>query len=556
MERLSGESDEDTDLDSENPVAAAVANLVRAAGLAGIVGVGQQSVALNNNNGQPQQQQRRRKRRGRSAIRTCFAKTGAFLASMLPPSLLKLLSEARSALARIPPASWALLSALAIFDLGVIAGWIIVGLVWLPGKYFVIAGGLVILVGALLALNYTWLTRRAVAGEFSYVGLGTTESDRLTTDGRYEAADEDDDAVPELADPLASPRQPSLIIGDRAGLIISGRWVLKTKLGEGRFAEVRLATDTMTRKEVAVKTIPLSTPRSALFAFREAAVMLALPTYPNIPSLIDVVQTPEAIHLIMERASGIELFDHCDTRPDGCLAEAEARAIVTQLLSTLAHIHSKGILHRDCKLDNILYDARQGKAMLIDFGLATFIHSERVIDEPTGTVAYSSPDLLALRAEGEPYFPDRGWSDVWALGVTTYGWSFVFVLAFCPSSCLTVCYSLFPAMLTGRFPFPSSEDNPAALLRLLRTNPTPSVDPALGLSKEAESFLIATLDPQTRGKHTAASLLAHPWIGQPHGPEPGDAEPVLASGHDWRAQLKECKRFVDNGIGKLRTSSP
>ncbi|KAI9021868.1 kinase-like domain-containing protein [Hyaloraphidium curvatum] len=443
----------------------------------------------------------------------------------------------RDAVRDAPPGSLPVVLALAAFDALAAACFALVALSFLADKPLVIAAGAVVLLGGLVVLNYLWLTRRR--GE-AYVALPA--GDALAPTGRFDARsvpdglatppadEEDDDAPPALADPLHLPADRTATLG--------GRWLLRAPLGEGRFALVRLAVDLPTGIEAACKTVPLHGPRSAgarasLFAFREAACLAAVGEHPNIAGMLDCVIAPDAVHIVLAKAQGKELFEVLDAAPDGVLPEAEARRVATDVLLALAHVHSKGILHRDVKLDNIMYEPasgdadapdRPGKATLIDFGLATFCAPRVPVDDPTSAVAYSSPAVLALRADGDPYFFDRGHADLWSFGVCVH------------------------AMLTSRFPRSSSESDPAALLNSLLREP---YTPPSTVSPDAASFLTNILDPLSRGRISAASLLRHPWIAYPDPPaEPPavwEAKEGLAGG-DWRAQAGACRLAVEAWI--------
>lgn len=435
----------------------------------------------------------------------------AFLSSLLPDSVRGALRRFRHALHRVPPASIGLLFALVAFDVGSIVLFVVFFFYFLPRSWFLFAASLVLLIGGLIALNIVWLTRRSLPGELGSVApspIGRYDVLHSGNDG-IESDDEVPPAYPPFEDRVPPNPGPGTLIG---------KWMLGTKLGEGKFATVHVATS-ISGISAACKSIPTPTPRSALFAWREAACLLEIDNS-HVPKLLDVIESPEAIHLFISRAAGIELFDHCENQPDGHLTESECREIAIQLLRCLAVLHAQGILHRDVKLDNLLYDPATKRLTLIDFGLAT--PCSGYIAEPTGAVAYSSPDVLALRVESDPYSFANGHPDIWSAGVCIY------------------------AILVGRFPFKSDEGRPDQLLAALRAGSGINLD-KVGLSDPAADFLQTVLDPVKTP--TAKGLLTHPWLdfrGQV--PDPRIAKGEWTSSN-WRAQLDACRAIVAEKLG-------
>lgn len=232
--------------------------------------------------------------------------------------------------------------------------------------------------------------------------------------------------------------------------------------------------------------------------------MIHLPAHPNIPPLLDFARTSKAIHTVLALAPGEELFTYVNDKPEGRLDEDEARRIVAGILEALRHVHAAGILHRDIKLDNVFYDTATGTVSLIDFGLATFVDENTILEEAVGCINFASPALLRLTNTRHGFRPKGGHSDLWALGVLAHG------------------------LLTGYFPFRS--EDPWEMQLEIAAGVHLDLEEVSDLGKD---FLATVLDPANEGLISAKSLLRHPWIApvapRPSGQLPQTAPPKLPS---------------------------
>lgn len=130
----------------------------------------------------------------------------------------------------------------------------------------------------------------------------------------------------------------------------------------------------------------------------------------NVPKIFNVLQDNDYIYIIQEYVCGIELFDILAERK---LNDKECRNIIHQLLNILEHIHSLGIVHGDIKPENILYNQKQNKIYLIDFGSARWISNRNQNTVTGGSLGYMSPELITGS-------PSSIKSDIWAVGVLLY----------------------------------------------------------------------------------------------------------------------------------------
>lgn len=149
-----------------------------------------------------------------------------------------------------------------------------------------------------------------------------------------------------------------------------GQYILGQTLGEGEFGKVKLGWKRDGSIQVAIKLIRReslgSNPSRLPKIYREISILRDL-SHPNIVRLHEMVETDKHIGIIMEYASGGELFDHILN--NRYLKDNSARRLFAQLVSGVGYLHKKGIVHRDLKLENLLLD-RNRNIIITDFGFA------------------------------------------------------------------------------------------------------------------------------------------------------------------------------------------
>lgn len=200
-------------------------------------------------------------------------------------------------------------------------------------------------------------------------------------------------------------------LGDQP--VLAARYALGPVLGAGGMARVHRATDTLLDRPVAVKVFRLDADPVHAARIENEARTLASVQHPGLVSVYDAgtwrrEDGAEVPYLVMELVDGTTL-DECSL--DGSLTTQEVARIGADLADALAHVHSRGIVHRDVKPANILLDtARRPK--LTDFGIARLVDSARHTQTgmTIGTAAYLSPEQVSGGDVGPP-------SDVYSLGL-------------------------------------------------------------------------------------------------------------------------------------------
>lgn len=190
------------------------------------------------------------------------------------------------------------------------------------------------------------------------------------------------------------------------------RYRLIKTIGKGNFAKVKLAKHLPTMKEVAIKIIDKTAlnPSSLKKLFREVTIMKKI-DHPNIVKLYEVIDSQKTLYLVMEYASGGEVFDYLVAH--GRMKEKEARSKFRQIVSAVQYCHQKQIIHRDLKAENLLLDGEMN-IKIADFGFSNEFKPGEKLDTFCGSPPYAAPELFkGLRYEGPEV-------DIWSLGVILY----------------------------------------------------------------------------------------------------------------------------------------
>lgn len=248
-------------------------------------------------------------------------------------------------------------------------------------------------------------------------------------------------------------------------VVLFGKYEIGRLLGVGASAKVYHATNIETGKSVAVKVISkkklINNGEFAANIEREISILRRL-HHPNIIDLFEVLASKTKIYFVVEFAEAGELFEEVAKKEK--LTEDHARRYFRQLISAVKHCHSRGVFHRDLKLDNLLLDENDN-LKVTDFGLSAVknqIRPDGLLHTVCGTPSYVAPEILAKKGyEGAK-------ADVWSCGVVL----FTVTAGYLPFNDYNVTV-LYRKIYRGQFRFPKwmSCDLKNLLSRMLDTNP-------------------------------------------------------------------------------------
>ncbi|KAI9730677.1 MAG: hypothetical protein M1834_005645 [Cirrosporium novae-zelandiae] len=277
-----------------------------------------------------------------------------------------------------------------------------------------------------------------------------------------------------------------------------GDYILGQTLGEGEFGKVRLGWKLDGSVQVAIKLIRRDTlgtnPGRLPKIYREISILRTL-SHPNIVRLHEMVETDRHIGIILEYASGGELFDYILNHR--YLKDGPARRLFAQLVSGVGYLHKKGIVHRDLKLENLLLD-RNRNIIITDFGFAnTFEPNDELGEEIeynlTNKEFVKKMDLERPKPDGHR----RG--------------------DLMQTSCGSPCYAapeLVYAMLAGYLPFDDDPANPEGdninlLYKYIVS--TPLTFPEY-VTPHARDLLRRILVPDPRKRADLFEVARHSWL--------------------------------------------
>ncbi len=217
--------------------------------------------------------------------------------------------------------------------------------------------------------------------------------------------------LPELREAPAEPPDAEISLIRRA---TGGRYRIARRMGSGGMAHVYYALHSVLERPLVIKVLHQHLARDPEMRerFRREAEAASQLSHPHICAILDYGAFGETVYLVMPYLSGGSLADVLVR--DRTVAPAPAAAISGQVATALDYAHRRGIIHRDIKPDNILFD-EDGHALITDFGIATARFHGRLTKtgRAMGTPHYMSPE----QAMGKMV---DGRSDLYAVGIMLY----------------------------------------------------------------------------------------------------------------------------------------
>lgn len=231
-----------------------------------------------------------------------------------------------------------------------------------------------------------------------------------------------------------------------------GNYIVKKKIGEGAFAEVRLAVHETTGEEFAVKVLDRDAFPEAHFerdVRREIRIMQYL-RHPNIVNINAVLVTAKKMYIVMELVRGGELYDEIVSKRR--VDERTSRFYFQQIVDAMVYCHRRGVVHRDLKPENLLLDGN-GNVKITDFGMSWMkdninpeLNAKQLLQTQCGTPKYMAPEVIIRPPNGY----DGEKLDAWECGMVLYA----LLAGYLPFSGEDD-NSVFQSILNGKLRFPS-----------------------------------------------------------------------------------------------------
>ena len=302
-----------------------------------------------------------------------------------------------------------------------------------------------------------------------------------------------------MSDPVASAADTELLA--RVEQVLAQTFELDREIGRGGMGIVYLARDRRLKRPVAIKVLPpeLSFRSDIRSRFLREAETAAQLSHPNIVPIFTVDEREGLVFFVMAYVDGDTLARRLagNTR----VPVPEARRLLTEVASALAYAHSRGVIHRDIKPDNILLSSDGGRAMVTDFGIARAISNTSGADSrltatgvAIGTPTYMSPEQCAGDREVD------GRSDLYSLGIVAY------------------------QMLSGDVPFRGTGTG-ALLVKHISEKPVPITDQVPDLPPWLARIVMCLLEKQPADRFPDAGSLVRALEQGEQGTTPVAARP-------------------------------
>jgi len=272
---------------------------------------------------------------------------------------------------------------------------------------------------------------------------------------------------------------------------IIDHYTIGDTIGQGSIAKCKIGYHKVTGESCAIKILERDHPEFSRSDLRKEIDMMRKVKHQGCIQLFDVFENEKHVFIVLELASGGELFDR--VIDNGTFSERDAAILISQVLEAVAYLHGLGICHRDLKPENVLMKSDDSASSdynvvkLADFGLSTMGTYQNSMHTACGTPEYVAPEIVASIGTDKLLNKYSAKVDVWAIGVILY----VMLCGFQPFQ-LDNQKAMYDAILGGQYGFPSPEWDP--------------------ISREAKNFIAFILQVNPKNRPTAQQCLQHRWI--------------------------------------------
>nr|XP_051700563.1 serine/threonine-protein kinase H2 [Oryctolagus cuniculus] len=326
---------------------------------------------------------------------------------------------------------------------------------------------------------------------------------------------------------------------------VLARYDIQALIGTGSFSKVLRVEQKATKKPFAIKVVE-TTVREGREACEAELSVLRRVSHHYIVRLVEIFEAQDRVYLVMELATGGELFDRLTAQ--GSFTEQDAVRILLMVADGIRYLHALRITHRDLKPENLLYyhPGAESKILITDFGLAHVGNrgGDWMMRTLCGTPEYVAPEILLRK-------PYTSAVDMWALGVITY------------------------VLLSGFLPF-DDESHTRLYRKILKGKYNYTGEPWPSISHLAKDFIDKLLMLEASHRMSASQALDHPWVitmaagasmknlqrvisrnlmrrASPHSQSPGSAQ-SSKSGHSQKSRhmwSKRNSRITESSLSAL-----